>query len=273
MNLRIGPVSVRLATAERSLSTFFAQRYAPFIVRQPLPSAPAIIARQQAYAPSGPARCAPFGFFNLGSEIAVFKTRDAWLIHHNNRQRFRGVIPLQKGAPWLFLYQRKTRSLNQDFDLFFKIVFFDFLLPPQRCMAVNGMAYEQRPGHYAVCFGESEAGKSTLARILRRQGVRVLNDDVILIQQAARGLRCYSSPFMHARNHFHNAGGRIRRAYFLYKDTRTFERPLDDRFQIIQRLKRSMYLHTTGLHARFRMNLLFTVVRRLRFYEYHFTKG
>ena len=63
-------------------------------------------------------------------------------------------------------------------------------------LLAHGCAFVMPSGRAALCVGISGAGKSTLARMMQSvPGVRVLNDDRIVLADSGEGIRAWSTPW------------------------------------------------------------------------------
>ena len=63
-------------------------------------------------------------------------------------------------------------------------------------LLAHGCAFVMPSGRAALCLGVSGAGKSTLARMMQSvPGVRVLNDDRIILADRGEGMRAWSTPW------------------------------------------------------------------------------
>lgn len=63
-------------------------------------------------------------------------------------------------------------------------------------LLAHGCAFVMPSGRAALCLGVSGAGKSTLARMMHSvPGVRVLNDDRIVLADRGDGMRAWSTPW------------------------------------------------------------------------------
>jgi hypothetical protein len=63
-------------------------------------------------------------------------------------------------------------------------------------LLAHGCAFVMPSGRAALCLGVSGAGKSTLARMMQSvPGVRVLNDDRIVLADRGDGMRAWSTPW------------------------------------------------------------------------------
>ena len=63
-------------------------------------------------------------------------------------------------------------------------------------LLAHGCAFVMPSGRAALCLGVSGAGKSTLARMMQSvPGVRVLNDDRIVLADRGDGIRAWSTPW------------------------------------------------------------------------------
>lgn len=270
MNFQLADLTIDLDIDNKKVQDIIKDRYTTFIGEDHQRNQAVLYLRKGNFPDIWPKEISTRTVFNLGTEFTVFRRSGDWFVHSNRGNNTLGII--KDEGRYYFFFRDMVGNFLRNLDFFIKILFFDFLLPPKEALAVNGMAYKTKDGFVNVCLGESEDGKSTLARKLIKSGATILNDDVLIIRHALGRFFCYSTPFMRNENIFSNDKGQIGKVFFLAKDNKDFITPITDTRYKIKKLKKTADLYFTSLFSDFRLNFLFEMVERLEFFEYHFQK-
>lgn len=130
------------------------------------------------------------------------------------------IIQIERGDFSFFLKGKKgylkLRPSIYSFDSFLR-VFLSFLSAGKNAALVHGALAEKNKKFHAF-LGKSGAGKSTVSRILKKEGFSILSDELFFVYAGKKNIKAYSSPFWgEMKGRGRQAGGKIKRFYFLKK--------------------------------------------------------
>jgi len=132
-----------------------------------------------------------------------------------------------------------------------------------------GIVYK---GRGFLFSGESEAGKTTMARIWNKvEGARVLNDERIIIRKADKGYRIYGTPWLGEGRFHSNHSAPLERIFFLYHSKKNTLRRVNKLDTISTLFVRSRLTHWDKAGLSFSLNFIEELSERVPVFNLGFS--
>jgi len=205
----------------------------------------------------------------------IYKTRSCYLGKKKNGWFF--YSPSKTGASSLALFDsnfEKIEFYTQDptgqlLLYLFPEVLFSLILPKYQSLLLHACGVmDGKKGYLFVA--PAEEGKSTIAKLALKLGLKVLNDDRVIIRKEKNLFRIYGNPWHGEVEETSNKSLKIKRIFFLKKSKFNQIEPMSKKEAMEGFLKNSFFIPINNEMIKKRIDICFDLTENLNCYKLSF---